>query len=199
MRPGKGRVSREESLFRQARGGRVQRRPGWAGVIGCALIGLVLLLAVPPVDAAPPSVSDSELTALFIRYYGAVKKGRWDEALGLLHERLKKALNVQTPKELAVRDGVAQQSLIEGFRRFDNLEVARTEVDMTSIKGTVMASGDGNVAGQVVYDLVVFPIGPGRPLMYRVVMDVGLAQGQIIRLSQASMVRIDPGALGDAV
>jgi len=63
----------------------------------------------------------------------------------------------------------------------------------------VTSAGDGNVAGQVVYDLVVFPVGPGRPLMYRVVMDVGLAQGQIIRLSQASMVRIDPGALGDAV
>ena len=165
----------------------------------CAVIGLALLLAAPPVDAAPPPIADSEFTALFIRYYGAVKKGRWDEALGLLHERLKKALNVQTPKELAVRDGVAQQSLIEGFRRFDNLEVARTEVDLTSIKGTVTASGDGNVAGQVVYDLVVFPVGPGRPLMYRVVMDVGLAQGQIIRLSQASMVRIDPGARGDVL
>jgi len=165
----------------------------------CAAIGLALLLAVPAAEAVPPAGADSEFTALFIRYYGAVKKGRWDEALGLLHERLKKALNVQTPKELAVRDGVAQQSLIEGFRRFDNLEVARTEVDLTSIKGTVTASGDGNVAGQVVYDLVVFPVGPGRPLMYRVVMDVGLAQGQIIRLSQASMVRIDPGALGDAV
>jgi hypothetical protein len=55
------------------------------------------------------------------------------------------------------------------------------------------------VAGQVVYDLVVFPVGPGRPLMYRVVMNVGLAQGQIIRLSQASMIRIDPGALGDVL
>ena len=154
---------------------------------------------MPAAEAAPPAGADSEFTALFIRYYSAVKKGRWDEALGLLHERLKKALNVQTPKELAVRDVVAQQNLIEGFRRFDNLEVARTEVDLTSIKGTVTASGDGNVAGQVVYDLVVFPTGPGRPLMYRVVMDVGLAQGRIIRLSQASMVRIDPGARGDAV
>jgi hypothetical protein len=163
----------------------------------CALVAL--LLAVPVAEAAPPAGADSEFTALFVRYYSAVKKGRWDEALGLLHERLKKALNVQTPKELAVRDVVAQQNLIEGFRRFDNLEVARTEIDLTSIKGIVTASGDGNVAGQVVYDLVVFPIGPGRPLMYRVVMDVGLAQGRIIRLSQASMVRIDPGALGDAV
>ena len=150
-------------------------------------------------EAAPPAGADSEFTALFTRYYSAVKKGRWDEALGLLHERLKKALNVQTPKELAVRDVVAQQNLIDGFRRYDNLDVARTEVDLTSINATVTASGDGNVAGQVVYDLVVFPVGPGRPLMYRVVMDVGLAQGRIIRLSQASMVRIDPGALGDAV
>lgn len=154
---------------------------------------------MPPVDAAPPSGTDSELTALFIRYYSAVKKGRWEEALGLLHERLKKALNVQTPKELAIRDVVAQQNLIEGFRRFDNLDVARTEVDLTSIKGTVTSAGDGNVAGQVVYDLVVFPVGPGRPLMYRVVMDVGLAQGRIIRLSQASMVRIDPGGRGDVL
>ena len=165
----------------------------------CAVIGLVLLLAAPAAEAAPPPVADGELTALFVRYYSAVKKGRWDEALGLLHERLKKALNVQTPKELAVRDVVAQQNLIEGFRRFDNLEVAKTEVDLTSIKGTVTSAGDGNVAGQVVYDLVVFPVGPGRPLMYRVVMDVGLAQGRIIRLSQASMVRIDPGARGDVL
>lgn len=164
-----------------------------------ALVSLVLFLVVPPADAAPPAGSDSEITALFVRYYSAVKKGRWDEAHGLLHERLKKAMNVQTPRELAVRDVAAQQNLIDGFRRFDNLEVAKTEVDLASIKGTVMASGDSNVAGQVVYDLVVFPTGPGRPLMYRVVMDVGLAQGQIIRLSQASMVRIDPGALGDAV
>ena len=53
-------------------------------------------------------------------------------------------------------------------------------------------SGNGRMKG-------VDPVGPGRPLMYRVVMDVGLAQGQIIRLSQASMVRIDPGALGDVL
>ena len=168
-------------------------------MIGFALVSLVLFLAVPPVDAAPPVSTAGELTALFVRYYSAVKKGRWDEAHGLLHERLKKAMNVQTPRELAVRDVAAQQNLIDGFRRFDNLEVAKTEVDLTSIKGTVTASGDSNVAGQVVYDLVVFPAGPGRPLMYRVVMDVGLAQGQIIRLSQASMVRIDPGALGDVL
>lgn len=164
-----------------------------------ALACVALVFCVSFVEAAPPDTSDGELTALCVRYYGAVKKGRWEEALGLLHERLKKALNVQTPRELAVRDVVAQQNLIEAFRRFDNLDVARTEVDLTSIKAFVTASGDGNVAGQVVYDLVVFPIGPGRPRMYRVVLDVGLAQGQIIRLSQSSMTRIDPGALHDAV
>jgi hypothetical protein len=165
----------------------------------CAPVGLVLLLAVPLVEAAPPVASDGEFTALFVRYYGALQKERWGEAFGLLHERLKKGMNVQSPQELAVRNIVAQQSLIEGFRRFDNLDVAKTEVDLTSIKATVTASGDGSVAGQVVYDLLVFPVGPGRPLMYRVVMDVGLAQGQIIRLTQSSMTRIDPGALGDAV
>ena len=160
---------------------------------------LALLCCLPPVEVAPPVASDSEFTALFVRYYGALQKERWGEAFGLLHERLKKGMNVQNPRELAVRNVVAQQNLIEGFRRFDNLDVAKTEVDLSSIKGTVTASGDGNVAGRVVYDLVVFPVGPGRSLMYRVVMDVGLAQGQIIRLSQASMTRIDPGALGDVL
>ena len=159
----------------------------------------MLLTAVAHVEAAPPVVTDSELTALFARYYGALKKERWDEAFGLLHERLKKGMNVQSPRELAVRNIVAQRNLIEGFRRFDNLDVAKTEVDLASIKGTVVGSGDGNVAGRVVYDLVVFPVGPGRPLMYRLVMDVSLAQGQIIRLSQASMIRIDPGATGDVL
>ena len=164
------------------------------------MLACVALVAfVSAVDAAPPDTSDGALTALFVRYYSAVKQGRWDEALGLLHERLKKALNVQTSRELAIRDVVAQQNLIEAFRQFDNLDVAKTEVDLTSLNATVTASGDGNVAGQVVYDLVVFPAGPGRPLMYRVVMDVGLAQGRIIRLSQASMTRIDPGAVHDAV
>ena len=33
--------------------------------------------------------------------------------------------------------------------------------------------------------------------MYRVVMDVGLSQGLIIRLTQESISRIDPGAFGD--
>ena len=168
-------------------------RVHWAG------IALLLLLAVGRVDAALPVDTDGELTALFVRYYGALQKERWSEAFGLLHERLKKGMNVQSPQELAVRNIVAQQSLIEGFRRFDNLDVAKTEVDLASIKGSVTGSGDGNVAGRVVYDLVVFPVGPGRPLMYRVVMDVGLAQGRIIRLTQSSMVRIDPGATGDVL
>ena len=80
--------------------GRVSARPERAGVIGCVLVAL--LLAMAPVDATPLAGADGELTALFVRYYTAVKKGRWDEALGLLHERLKKAMNVQTPRELAI-------------------------------------------------------------------------------------------------
>lgn len=164
-----------------------------------ALACATIVLGGAHVEAAAPDVSNGELTALFVRYYDALKKERWGEAFGLLHERLKKGMNIQTPRELAVRNVVSQQNLIEAFRRYDNLNVAKTEVDLTSIKGSVTASGDGNVAGRVVYDLVVFPVGPGRSLMYRVVMDVGLAQGQIIRLSQASMTRIDPGALGDVL
>ena len=35
--------------------------------------------------------------------------------------------------------------------------------------------------------------------MYLVMMDVGLAEGQIIRITQRSMARIDPGGIGDAV
>jgi len=35
--------------------------------------------------------------------------------------------------------------------------------------------------------------------MYRVVMDVGLSQGQIIRLTQESITRIDPGAIRDVL
>ncbi len=144
-----------------------------------AFVGLALLLAVARVEAAPPATTDSEFTALFVRYYGALKKERWGEAFGLLHERLKQVLQVQTPHDLAVRNYGAQRDL--------------------SIKGTVSSAGDGNVAGEVVYDLMVFPKGPGRPLMYRVIMDVGLAQGQIIRLTQHSITRIDPGRAGDVM
>jgi hypothetical protein len=166
---------------------------------GWAFICLALLLVVSRVEAAPPGTTDSEFTALFVKYYSAVKKERWGEVLGLLHERLKQALQVQTPRDLAVRNYGSQHDLVQAFKDFDHIDVAKTEVDLTSIKGTVTASGDGNVAGQVVYDLVVFPKGPGRPLMYRVVMDAGLAQGQIIRLTQSSITRIDPGAIRDVM
>jgi hypothetical protein len=160
---------------------------------------LALALAAPGAEAAALGASDSELTAVFVRYYGALQKEQWNEAFGLLHERLKQALQVETPRDLAVRNYGAQQDLVQAFKDFDHIDVAKTAVDLTSIKGTVTGSGDGNVAGKVVYDLVVFPIGPGRPLMYRVVMDVGLAEGRIIRLTQASITRIDPGGLGDVL
>src|SRR5438876_693568 len=94
---------------------------------------------------------------------------------------------------------VIQRDLAEASREFDHIDVAKTEVDLTSIKATVSASDSVNVSGQVVYDLVVFPVGQGRPLMYRVVMDVGLSQGQIIRLTQDSITRIDPGAIRDVL
>ena len=117
----------------------------------------------------------------------------------LLHERLRQALQVRTAKDLAARSFLAQRDLVEAFRRFDQIDVAKTEVDLTSIKATVSASDNVNVLGEVAYDLVVFPVGPGRPLMYRVVMDVGLSQGQIIRLTQESITRIDPGAIRDVL
>jgi hypothetical protein len=142
--------------------------------------------------------SDAGLTAVFVRYYSAIAKGRWNEAFQMLHGRLKLATEVQTPEDLARRDVRAQRELIEAFETYDRVDVARTEVDLTSIKAHVTGSAEGNVAGQVSYDLVVFPKGLGRPLMYRVMMDVGLAQGQIIRITQHSMARIDPGGYGDA-
>jgi hypothetical protein len=166
---------------------------------GWASVGLALLLVVSGVEAAPPGATDGELTALFVRYYSALKKERWDEAFGLLHERLKQSLQVQNPHDLAVRNYGAQHDLIQAFKDFDHIEVVKAEVDLTSIKGTVTASGDGNVAGKLVYDLIVFRAGPGRPLMYRVIMDVGLEKDRIIRLTQASMVRIDPGSRGDVM
>jgi len=167
--------------------------------VGLAVAGVTLALAVLGADGAVPEASDRALTNLLVRYYGALQKQRWEEAFGLLHERLKRMLQVQTPHDLAVRNYGAQHDLIQALKDFDHIDVTKAEVDMTSIKGTVTASGDGNVAGEVVYDLVVFRAGPGRPLMYRVVMDVGLAEGRIIRLGQASMVRIDPGALGEVM
>ena len=72
-------------------------------------------------------------------------------------------------------------------------------MDLSSIKGYVKAFGEGHVAGEVTYDLLVFLKGPGSPRMYRVVTDVGLSDGRIIRITQHSMDRIDPGGVGDAV
>ena len=163
------------------------------------IAGITLLSAVPRIEAASTEAPDSTLTAVFAKYYGALQKERYEEALGLLHERLRQALQVRTAKDLAARSIVAQRDLIEAFRRFDQIDVAKTEVDLTSMKATVTAADSVSVSGHVVYDLVVFPVGPGRPLMYRVVMDVGLSQGQIIRLTQESITRIDPGAIRDVL
>ena len=164
-----------------------------------AVTGLVILLVTAPASAKASEDSDSGLTALFVRYYSAVQKGWWQEALGLLHERLKLATQLRTPEDLAQRNGRTQQELKDAFQKFDHLEVAKAEVDVTSIRAQVTGLGEGDVTGQVTYDLVVFPKGPGRPLMYRVVMDVGLSEGRIIRLTQQSMTRIDPGGVRDAV
>jgi hypothetical protein len=160
---------------------------------------LMIVSAAPRNEAASTEVPDSTLAAVFVRYYGALQKERYEEALGLLHERLRQAMQVRTAKDLAARNIVAQRDLVEAFRQFDRIDVAKTEVDLTSIKATVSASDNVNVSGQVVYDLVVFPVGPGRPLMYRVVMDVGLSQGLIIRLTQESITRIDPDAIRDVL
>ncbi len=160
---------------------------------------LMILSAAPWSDAASPEVPDSTLAAVFVRYYGALQKERYEEALGLLHERLRQALQIRTAKDLAASNIAAQRDLVEAFRRFDRIDVAKTEVDLRSIKATVSASDSVNVSGQVSYDLVVFPVGPGRTLMYRVFMDVGLSHGQIIRLTQESITRIDPGAIRDVL
>jgi hypothetical protein len=150
-------------------------------------------------SAAEPEESNAGLTALFVRYYSAVAQGRWNEAFQLLHDRLKTATEVRSPEELAQRHSRDQHALMQAFETFNRIEVAKTEMDLTSIKGYVKAAGDGNVAGEVTYDLLVFLKGPGRPLMYRVVTDVGLAEGRIIRITQHSMARIDPEGVGDAV
>jgi len=165
------------------------------------LIVTALLWPVPTALAAasPPEGTDSGLTAVFVRYYSAIAKGRWGDAFQMLHKRLKEATAVKTPEDLARRSSRSQQDLIAAFETYDRLEVVRTEMDLTSIKARVTAAGDGDVAGEVSYDLVVFPKGQGRPLMYRVTLNVGLAQGQIIRITQHSMARIDPGGHGDAI
>ena len=162
------------------------------------LVGLLVVFMAPPAGAGEPE-SDAGLTALFVRYYSAIAQGRWSDAFHLLHDRLKIATEVHSPEELAQKSARAQQELIDAFETFDRLEVARTTMDLTSIKGRVKSSGDGNIAGIITYDLIVFPKGPGHPLMYRVVMDVGLADGRIIRITQHSITRIDPGGFGDAI
>lgn len=164
-----------------------------------ALTVVTVLLAMMPAWGVVPESTDAGLTAIFVRYYGAVQKGRWKAAFDLLHDRLREATRVSTPEDLAQRNLRTQQELIAAFQQHDRLEVAKTEMDLTSIKARVKGFGDGDVAGQLSYDLVVFPKGAGRPLMYRVVLDVGLSQGRIIRITQESMTRIDPGALGDVL
>ena len=164
-------------------------------LLSLLLTSVTFLLASPWIEAASIGAPDTALAGVLARYYGALQKERYEEAFDLLHERLRQALQVRTAKDLAARSITAQRDLVEAFRRFDKLDVAKTEVDLTSIKATVTAADTVNVSGQVSYDLVVFPVGPGRQLMYRVVMDVGLSHGQIIRLTQESITRIDPGAI----
>src|SRR2546427_10820130 len=116
---------------------------------------------MPRREAASPEAPDSVLAAVFFRYYGALQKERYEEALGLLHERLRQALQVRTAKDLAARSIVAQRNLVDAFRRFDNLDVAKTEVDLTSIKATVTAAEAGNVAGWGGEDRARYRVGTG--------------------------------------
>jgi hypothetical protein len=170
------------------------RRIAWP-----VLLMLWGLLAAMPAPAAPSIETDAGFAALFARYYGAVAKGKWDDAFHLLHDRLRTATDVRSPDDLARQSLRTQRELIEAFQTFDRLEVSKTELDLTSIKGHVTAAGEGDVAGELSYELIVFPKGPGRPRVYTVLMDVGLAQGRIIRMTQRSITRTDPGGLGDAV
>src|SRR3989449_10928865 len=158
------------------------------------LATLMILSAVPRSEAASSEGPASTLAAVCARYYGALQKERYEEALGLLHERLRQALQVRTAKDLAARSILAQRDLVEAFRRFDQIDVAKTEVDLTPIKATVSASDNENVLGEVVYDLVAFPVGPGRPLMYRVGMAVGLSPGLILPLTPDVVTRLGPRA-----
>src|SRR2546425_1835414 len=158
-RPAQGATARERS--------QLMRR-----VLHPLLIAALMILSVMPrVEAAPSEAPDSALAAVFFRYYGALQKERYEEALGLLHERLRQALQVRTAKDLAARSIVAQRNLVDAFRRFDNLDVAKTEVDLTSIKATVAAAEAGNVAGGGVCGPGGFPAGPGRPPLYPGVPD----------------------------
>ena len=163
------------------------------------LAGVLVAFLASTGSAAEPEEADARLTALFVRYYSAVAKGRWSDAFQFLHDRLKTATEVRSPEELAQKHSRDQHELMQAFETFNRIKVGKTEIDLTSIKGYVKAAGDGNVAGEVTYDLLVFLKGPGRPLMYRVVMNVGLAEGRIIRITQHSMSRIDPGGVGDTV
>src|SRR2546426_6159173 len=128
---------------------------------------LMILSAMPRVEAAPSEAPDSVLAAVFFRYYGALQKERYEEALGLLHERLRQALRVRTAKDLAARSIVAQRNLVDAFRRFDNLDVAKTVVDLTSIKATVTAAEAGNVAGDEMVEQVIFSTRPACPPLFR--------------------------------
>lgn len=161
--------------------------------------GLACVVCSSSVGASDPVSKDAGFTAIFTRYYGSIQKERWQEALELLHERLKTATEVHTPEDLARRNRQTQLELIQAFQKFDHLEVAKIEVDLTSISGRIEAEGDGNSLGQITYDLVVFPKGLGYPLMYRVIMDAGLSEGLIIQITQRSIARIDPGGIRDAV
>lgn len=164
-----------------------------------AATGLALLLLLSPAGANASGNNDAGFTAIFVRYYGSIQTGRWQAALELLHARLKAATQVQSAEDLARRSRRTQLELIQAFEKFDHLEVTKIEVDLPSISGRISAEGGGNMLGQVTYDLVVFPKGPGSSLMYRVVMNVGLSEGLIIHLNQSSITRIDPGAIRDAV
>jgi len=164
------------------------------------LVAVLLTLSLVPFGSATePEDSDTGVTAIFVHYYTAVSEERWSDAFQFLHDRLKSATEVHSPEDLAQRHSRDQYHLIHAFETFDRIEVVKTEMDLSSIKGYVKSSGAKNVAGMVSYDLRVFLKGPRHPRMYRVVTDVGLDDGRIIRITQHSMVRIDADGLGDAV
>src|SRR3989442_9527151 len=55
------------------------------------LATLMILSAVPQSEAASTEGPASTLAAVCVRYYGALQKERYEEALGLLHERLRRS------------------------------------------------------------------------------------------------------------
>src|SRR2546428_5374049 len=97
---------------------------------------LMILSAVPRSEVASTEGPASTLAAVCARYYGALQKERYEEALGLLHERLRQALQVRTAQDLAARSILAQRDLVEAFRRLDQSDLAQTAADQTSIKDT---------------------------------------------------------------